>query len=229
MTELVKQSPLLVGKPVYHVPNGLDADFWKPLDRTACKLALDIAPNNKVLLFVGKPDNVFAYPGRCEVLLQSLADLRKLMPQPAFRVVLLLVGEGGQEFAVDGYDVVAVRVVTSPAMLRICYNAADLLIDPTQFDNFPGVIQEALACGTPVVASTVGGVPDLIRHQETGYLAQQNVPREFASGMQGLLRDPDLWSGMSQRARQVAIEQFHDEVVSQKTISVYTDEIARVR
>jgi glycosyltransferase involved in cell wall biosynthesis len=229
MTELVKQSPLLAGKPVNHIPNGLDVDFWKPLDRTACKLTLDIAPDNKVLLFVGKPDNVFAYPGRCAVLRQSLADLRKLMSQSAVRVTLLLVGEGGQGFTVDGYDVVAVRAVTNLTMLRICYNAADVLIDPTQFDNLPGVIQEAMACGTPVVASNVGGVPDMIRHQETGYLAQQNAPREFAIAVRDLLRDHELWSGMSQRARQVATDQFHNEVVSQKMISVYADEIALIR
>jgi len=228
MTELAKHSPLLMGKTVYHVPNGLDTDFWKPLDRMACKTILDIAPKSKVLLFVGKPDNIFAYPGRRDVLLQTLANLRKLIPQSTVQTTLLLIGDGGQRFKAVGYKVVAVRAVTNPTLMRICYNAADVLIDPTQFDNLPGVIQEAMACGTPVVASNVGGVSDMIRHQETGYLAQKNEPREFASGVQNLLRDPDLWSDMSRHARQLAIELFHDGVVSQKMISVYADEIARI-
>jgi glycosyltransferase involved in cell wall biosynthesis len=227
VTELAKQSPLLVGQPICRVPNSLDTDFWKPLDRISCKQALDIVADQKVLLFVGKPHQIFFYPGRSSVLLQILVELREMLPQSGTPVTLLLVGAGGQLYAVEGYEVVAVGAVTSSAMMRVCYNAADLLIDPTQFDNFPGVIQEAMACGTPVVASNVGGVPDMIHHRGTGYLARADAPQEFARGIYELFSNYDLWSGISQHARRVAVEEFQDDAVSQQMTGVYANEIAR--
>ena len=226
MTELAQQSPLLVGKPIHHVINCLDCDFWKPLDKAACKIALDIEPEKRVLLFIGKPDNVFAYPGRRLVLSETLRLLQTKWPQLAGQIVLLLVGEGGQAFTLDGYQVVAVRTVTSSAMLRICHNAADLLISPTQFDNLPGIIQEALACGTPVVASIIGGIPDLVYHNENGLLACHESPQEFAEAIQRVLADSELWLYLSSCARQMAVAGYHDRLVVRSMLDVYKSEIA---
>lgn len=227
MTDLIRESPLLADKPIYHVANGLDIDFWKPVDKRACKIALGIAYNRKVLLFVGKPGDVFAYPGRRPVLLDALDKLQSAEPQLARQIVLVLVGEGGHKFRPDGYDVVAVQKVTSQAMLRICYNAADLLIQPTQFDNFPGTIQEALACGIPVVASRVGGIPDLVRHKENGYLARPDVPQEFADGVHCLLSDPVFWEQLSLNARRIAVEEYSYRLIAQKMADIYDEEITR--
>ena len=225
MADLVRQSPILADKPIHHIANGQDTDFWKPLDKRACKLALGIAYDRKVLLVVGKSNNVFAYPGRRPVLLKALDKLRYAAPHLAQQIALIYVGEGGHKNKPEGYDVVAVQTVTSQAMLRICYNAADLLIQPTQFDNLPGTIQEALACGTPVIASNVGGVPDLVRHKENGYLARPDAPQEFADGVHCLLSDTGLRKQLSLNARRIAVEEYSYRVIAPRMTDIYGEEI----
>jgi len=112
-------------------------------------------------------------------------------------------------------------------MLCICYNAADLLVNPTQFDNLPATIQEALVCGTPVVASNVGGVSDLVRHRENGYLARLDALQEFADGVLCLLSDHVLWRRLSDNARQAAIRGYHDESIAQSMVAIYEEETVR--
>jgi glycosyltransferase involved in cell wall biosynthesis len=221
MAGLAQRSPLLGGKSVVHIPNSLDTDFWKPLDKAACKRVLDIDPARKVILFVGKPDKLFFYPGREDMLLRSLASFREQAAYAAGRYVLLLVGEGGQEVTVDGYEVVATRRVASAAMLRICYNAADVLLNPTQFDNLPGIVQESLSCGTPVVASEVGGVPDLVRPLDNGYLTHLQDPRDFAAGLAMTLGEPDEWQRLALNARQGAIREYSAEPVARLMAGLY--------
>jgi glycosyltransferase involved in cell wall biosynthesis len=229
MRELAESSPMFLGKSVYLIPNCLDTNFWKPLDRDICKQVLEISPDKKVLLFVGKPQGVFAYPGRRTMLLKILAELKKQSPNLASQIVLLLVGDKGDEFVPEDYSVIAVQKVSSPAMLRICYNAADLLLSPTQFDNLPCTIQEALACGSPSIASHVGGIPDLVHHLETGFLASLESPREFAEGIYRLLTDCQLWQYVSNNARKMATEQFDDILIAKKIVEYYEYEIGKHR
>ena len=75
--------------------------------------------------------------------------------------------------------------------LRALYSAADALVVPSRQDNLPNIAVEAQACGAPVVAFNTGGLPDIVEHQSTGYLAQ---PFEAQSLAQGI-----VWA-LSQRA-----------------------------
>ena len=227
MMDEVQSSPLLKNKPTYHIPNCIDTTFWKPLDKDKCKLALDIPADKYVVLFIGKPSNVFAYPGRRGILVQTLDELARSNIELSRRIVILLIGEGGQDFVHQPYQTISVRTVTSPAMLRICYSAADVLLNPTQFDNFPGVIQEAFACGTPTVASDVGGVPDLVRHMCSGYLARPTQPREFAEGIQRILFKPDLARQLGQSARHIAVEEYDEGTIANQIADAYKNEIVR--
>lgn len=226
ITDLARQSPLLKEKRIYHLFNGLDTDQWKPMDKRASKIALGIDPEKKVLLFVGKPDKVFAYPGRRFMLTQIIESLRCREENFSHKYVLLLVGEGAQDFIIDGCEIVAVGSVGSPSMLRICYNSADLLLDPTQFDNLPSVIQEALACGIPVIASNVGGIPDLVFHKKNGYIAGPNAVTEFVDGILGLLSSDSIYDRFSYHARQYAVENYSSAVIIEKLLEIYQETIA---
>lgn len=226
MAQLARNSPMLNPDSIHHVPNCLDTHFWKPLEKKACKMALNISPEKKVLLFIGKPDNLFAYPGRREMLEQTLRELKKIYSQLVRKMVVVLVGKKGRSFELDGFDIIPMETVTSAAMMRICHNAADVLFDPTLFDNLPCIIQEAMSCGTPVIASNVGGISDLVQHMETGYLCHPNSPREFADGISFLLTDQRTWTCLSQNARQKAVNEYDDQIIYERMIIIYTEENA---
>lgn len=86
------------------------------------------------------------------------------------------------------YPVKALGSLTSPSALAAAYAAADAVVLPTLEDNLPNVLLEALACGTPAVAFNVGGIPDILDHMETGYLAKARDADDLAEGLLWALR-----------------------------------------
>lgn len=71
----------------------------------------------------------------------------------------------------------------------VAYSAADLFISPTRADNFPLVLQESMACGTPMVSLNMGGGPNLVRPKITGYLAEPEDVNDFCNGIVELLEN----------------------------------------
>jgi glycosyltransferase involved in cell wall biosynthesis len=79
---------------------------------------------------------------------------------------------------------------------------------------------ESLACGTPVVAFTTGGIPDMVTHQHNGYLAEYRSAESFADGMHWLINHPDKAS-LRQQARQTVMDKFSEQVIAKKHLAVY--------
>ena len=90
--------------------------------------------------------------------------------------------------------------------LRALYSAADLLVLPSRQDNLPNTGVEAHACGTPVVGFRTGGLPDIVDHQRTGYLAQPFDPHDLAAGISWVLADPCRRQALGHAARQRAVQ-----------------------
>ena len=72
--------------------------------------------------------------------------------------------------------------ISDQTKLAELYAAADVFVAPSQQDNFPNTLLEALACGTPCVGFNIGGIPDLIEHQRNGYLARPFEIDDLARG-----------------------------------------------
>ncbi len=83
--------------------------------------------------------------------------------------------------------------VDDDAKKTLVYSAADALLHPAPVDNLPNVVLEALACGTPAIAMPVGGVPELVRPDVSGWLADSATPDALARAVDRALRD--LWLG----------------------------------
>jgi D-inositol-3-phosphate glycosyltransferase len=82
-------------------------------------------------------------------------------------------------------------------LLSTHYRAADVCVVPSRSESFGLVALEAAACGTPVVASAVGGLTTLVEHNRTGYLVERPDPGEFALSVSGILDDPELADRLS--------------------------------
>lgn len=113
--------------------------------------------------------------------------------------------------------------------LRVLYSAADVFVLPSRQDNLPNTGVEALACGTPVVAFGVCGLPDVVTHQRTGYLAKPFDPEDLAAGIQWVLSDDARRKELSINARQCATERFSYSVVSEQYRQVYAEAMANQR
>jgi len=107
--------------------------------------------------------------------------------------------------------------------LRNQFAEAELLVLPTHEDNCPMAVLEAMASRVPVMASKVGGVPDLINGTTTGLFCYPSEPESFRSGVTRLLKDPSLAEFLREAAFEEAMERFHPKVVAQRHLEIYRE------
>jgi glycosyltransferase involved in cell wall biosynthesis len=94
------------------------------------------------------------------------------------------------------------------------------MVVPSLEDNLPNTVIESLACGTPVVGFQTGGIPEMIDHEQTGYLAAVGSAQELADGLAFILTHANA-DILRQNARQSAEARFSEEVVAEKHITLY--------
>ena len=93
-------------------------------------------------------------------------------------------------------------------LVSMIYSAADVFAAPSLEDNLPQTVLEAMACGVPVVGTRVGGIPDAVRHGETGLLAPAGDPGALREALASVLGDDPARRRMAARAREVAVAEF---------------------
>jgi glycosyltransferase involved in cell wall biosynthesis len=173
------------------LPNGVDRTIFHPEPRAAARRALGLPEDARILVFVGE---LTAEKGVRE-LCDAFAAVRTTSPSP---VHLLLVGEGPLDAelraraAALGSSPGRVVVVGPCDLAGVARHlaAADLLVLPSWAEGTPNVVLEALASGRPVVASRVGGIPDLLIEGMTGLLVPPRDPDALALGLLEALARP---------------------------------------
>lgn len=186
------------------IPCGIDPDRFRPLDRTEARGRLGLGPE-PILLFVGRID-----PAKgVDFLIDGYANLRARW-QGAERPALVLVGgelrrgPAGLELGADLTWVRALAeargvadglIVRGPQQhdcLPDYYAAADLTVVPSRYESFGLVAVESMACGTPVVATRVGGLPYTVEDGQNGYLAPYGDAVALGEALDRVLRDDAL-------------------------------------
>lgn len=110
--------------------------------------------------------------------------------------------------------------------LRDEFAKASVVMLPTWEDNCPMVVLEAQAAGVPVIASNVGGVPDLVQDGRTGLLTDPKRPETMSKALARLLGDPQLARRLAQEGRSQAKARFHPKVIAEKHLEIYREVIA---
>jgi glycosyltransferase involved in cell wall biosynthesis len=143
--------------------------------------------------------------------------------------LLLLVGEGADAFA-DEVDMATIPLgfMSSDRLKALVYSAADLFLFPSRAENFPLVLLESMACGTPSVAFRVGGVPELVREGVTGLLADPNDAKQFSANIVRLLEDRDLRRHMGVQCRAIALEEYTLGLHIDRHVALYQESLKSV-
>jgi D-inositol-3-phosphate glycosyltransferase len=192
------------------VAPGVDHAFFSPGNRSQARRALGLDPDRNLLLFVGRIQPLKG----ARVAIETLASLAL---DGWTNVDLAVVGgpsgpHGVVELASLRRDVRArglgarVRFVEAQRheLLSCWYRAADVCLVPSRSESFGLVALEAAACGTPVVASAVGGLTTLVEHERSGVLVEGGTLEGFAAATSRLLGDPPLAAAMSGAAATLA-------------------------
>lgn len=216
LAEQAKQS-ILNRFPIHHIPYGIDTDVYQPLDPEQSREQLGIPIGKKVLMFgaVSLDDNRKGG----DLLLLALSSLPASLKA---ETMLLTIGNSGKAIAKEaGIATLNLGYVSSAQLKCTAYSAADVFIVPTRADNLPLVLQESMACGTPMVSFKVGGVSDLVRPGITGYLAKPEDTKDFCKGIVQLLEDQNLRAYMGQQCRTIALEEYSIELQAKRYIELY--------
>jgi glycosyltransferase involved in cell wall biosynthesis len=214
LANIVRQSSLLSGRRIEIIPNGLDTDVYRPLDKAAAKAFLGIDANHPVLLFGAQPLTAHRKGG--DLLVAALAQIKT-------PCTLITFGSGQLPLeASPNVTVRALGTLKEDLELAVAYSAADMLLCPSREDNLPNVVAEAMSCGTPCVTFDVGGLPDMITHQVDGWLAKAFDPADLAAGI--------LWIGSHPRpeelrsaARKKALAEYSLDVMSKRYQALYSE------
>jgi glycosyltransferase involved in cell wall biosynthesis len=216
---LVEQSKasMLRRFPIHYIPNGINTTSYYPLDSLLSRQELGISQDKKVLLFGAESLSDPRKGG--DLLLETLQRLPESLKS---ETILLTFGYGAEAIAsAVGIPTLDLGYISSDRIKSFAYSAADLFIFPTRNDNLPLVLQESMACGTPMVSMNVGGVPDLVRHGITGYLASAEDVEDFCNGIVQLLEDKEKHRQMKMNCRQIAVEEYSIELQAQRYIDIY--------
>ena len=216
LMEQAKQS-MFSTFPIHYIPYGIDTEAYQPLDPEHCRALLGIPSGKKVLMFGADYLNDTRKGG--DLLVKALSNL-----PISFKAETVLITLGNCSEALSellGMDVLSLGYVGGDRLKAIAYSAADLFIFPTRADNLPLMLQESMACGTPMVSFKVGGVPDLVRPNITGYLASPEDAQDFCDGIMQLLEDEHLRNQMGKNCRTIALEEYPLHLQAQRYINLY--------
>ena len=181
------------------VPPGVDTDRFKPgtaNDRKAAKVRIGFGPTDQLLLFIGRPEPLKAV----DTILEALKIVFDTDLKQRESLRLLVIGGQGDEPTVqalirqaDAYgigDRVCFLDAQPQEKLTQYFQAAEALLMPSDYESFGMAALEAMACGTPVIASQVGGLAYVVRDEETGYHVPTRDPEALAAAIQRLLNGP---------------------------------------
>ena len=210
------------------VPPGVDLELFSPGDMAAARAQVGLPHDAHVLLFVGRIQPLKAP----DVLLKAAAELLSRRPELRRRLIVAVLGgpsgsglgkpralhELAQQLGIDAQ----VRFVppVDRATLAQWYRAADLVAVPSYSESFGLVAIEAQACGTPVIAAAVGGLPFAVG--DSGLLINGHETAEWSVGLESLLGHPDHRAALSRKGVEHA-SQFSWERTTDRLLEVYTE------
>jgi glycosyltransferase involved in cell wall biosynthesis len=217
LAKCVKTSYLMQGWPVQVIPNTLDTERWKPVERNLARDLLGLPRDVPIILF-GAMDG-----GRNRLkgfdLLQVAIDHLRGELKGAHLVVF---GQQAPHQSIDlGFQTHYAGHLFDDLSLRTLYSASDVMVVPSRQEAFGQTASEAHACGTPVVAFNVCGLPDIVSHKITGYLACPFEPEDLARGIKWVLSDSQRLSVMRANSRKRAMNLFAYPVVAEQYRQVY--------
>lgn len=223
--------PQLDPDKVVVVLNGIDTELYQPTDGHDDIERLGLDPSRPVVTFVGRITRqkgvphllnaARAFDPNAQLLLcAGAADTPELAAQTEAQIKVLQSVRDGVAWVSEMMD--------RPTMVRLL-SASTLFVCPSIYEPLGIVNLEAMACGVPVVASDVGGIPEVVVDGETGLLAHydEDDPEAFESGLVSgvnrLLADPDLATQFGAAGRERAVNEFSWASIAEQTVQVYED------
>jgi glycosyltransferase involved in cell wall biosynthesis len=213
------------------IPGGVDLKLFRPKNRVEARKKLNIGENDFVLLFTGRLEwrkGVGTFIHAAQLLRENIPQLK----------VLIIGGKiYGRQKNIDDFteyqrllkiakdkkieDIVIFLGCIDRNRLPLYYSAANIFIIPSYYEPFGLVTLESMACKTPVIASEVGGLINIIRDKENGLLFKPRNPADLKDKVMQLYNSADLLNKITENAYQNVIKNYSWTNVVQKVCEIY--------
>lgn len=225
---------------IHVIPCGVNTQMFYPIPREEAKAHIGgPMADCRMILFVGRLDPVKGL----DTLLEAMCELtRRMRPTQARQYCLVVIG-GDAESAAEAMrdadcledlkkahdlpDLVMFLGSQAQDTLVYYYAAAEVCVIPSRYETFGMVALEAMACGTPVIASRVGGLQYTILDGITGFLVPENDPKTLAAKLDLLLFDGELRDRLGREALKQA-QRFTWGSVADQVVALYDEVLGRV-
>jgi glycosyltransferase involved in cell wall biosynthesis len=203
--------------------NSIDTDRAKAAvkeESLALKASLGIAHDERVALSVGRLSHEKAHAD----LVSAIGHLRRTLPN--IKVRLLIVGDGPERGRIE-QTIAALRLqdqvnlVGQVSDVSLYYELADLFVLPSLSEGSPNVLLEAMAASLPIVATAVGGVPEIVSHDESALLIAPRDTRSMAESIARLLNDAGHARSLAVNARAVVAGRYSPEARARALVEIY--------
>lgn len=204
LTECAKNSQLFKDFKVEVIPYGIPVSLFVKRNRQYCRDILNL-PQDKILILFGAEYK--AERKGFKWLIQALKLLKKKVD--VSKIALVTFGPRWfmpAFFKELGFSVYQLGYIQDETRLSCVYSAADMFIIPSVEDNLPNTMLESMACSTPVVAFSAGGIIDVIEPYQTGLLAEVKNVEELAEKIEWMINHPDRRQEIGENGRRL-IEQ----------------------
>jgi D-inositol-3-phosphate glycosyltransferase len=189
---------------------GVDTERFHPIPPAYAKERIGLCPDCCIILFVGRIEPLKGIDNLLQAIARVVAKRPELREELRVPVIggdpnrvrdddeMVRLRELKEDLGID--DVVMFLGARDQDMLQYYYSAAEMVVMPSDYESFGMVALEAMACGTPVIASDVGGLAVLVRHGRTGYRVPARDPAALAAKITRLLTNEGLRRRIGQRA-----------------------------
>jgi D-inositol-3-phosphate glycosyltransferase len=214
------------------IPPGVDISHFYPIPADEAKLVIGVPQQHQMLLFVGRIEPLKGV----DTLIRAIAQMRSLGLQDRFPHYLAVIGGDPnvkpQEMTSEMsrlqvlcrdlglQDMVIFLGKRAQSSLPYYYSAAEVLIMPSHYESFGMVALEAMACGTPVVASQVGGLAFLVQDGVTGYVVPGGDHDALSERLAKLISQPDLRNQLGEQAATYA-QDYSWENITSRILELY--------
>lgn len=220
LADEARKSALLQDQTVTNIPNPIDTRVFRPHNRLAARTALGLPADKRIVLFVSQ--RVTDPRKGMDYFVESVGRLLQQYPDYQQNTAIAILGGHAEEVASRlALPAYALGYVSEPQRIVQVYSAADVFVLPSLEDNLPNTIMEAMACGVPCVGFRVGGIPEMIDHRQSGYVAALHDADDLAAGIHYVLDEADH-EELSRQCLQKVAQCYSQQHVASRYLQIYS-------
>jgi Glycosyltransferase len=216
-----ESSSLKKGNYISSISNPIDTEAFRPGDQKLARTELGLPTDKKLILF-----GAYSISDKLKGI-DYLIEATQLLKDLKEEMELVFIGEEKEELSANfGLKAHFMGYISDTKKLITLYQSIDCYVTPSLQENLPNMIMEAMSCGVPCVGFHTGGIPEMIAHDKTGYVAQYKSSEDLAKGIRLVLKKSSD-KAFKQANRDYVLSNYSEKAVARRYIELYEKNLTR--